>query len=77
MGDDIRSHTCKISPCLIDVLFMDTDRQIPFLIDAVVGTADLGQQHFVVFLSVFIQPVLFHGQKQGCFKLFFIDPPII
>ena len=42
MGDDIRSHTCKISPCLIDVLFMDTDRQIPFLIDAVVGAADLG-----------------------------------
>ena len=77
MGDDIRSHTRKIGSCLIDVLFMDTDRQIPFLIDAVVGAADLGQQHFVVFLSVFIQPVLFHWQKQGCFKLFFIDPPII
>ena len=42
MGDDIRSHTCKISSCLINVLLMDTDRQIPFLINAVVGAADLG-----------------------------------
>ena len=42
MGDDIRSHTRKIGSCLIDVLFMDTDRQIPFLIDAVVGAANLG-----------------------------------
>ena len=33
MGDDIRSHTRKIGSCLIDVLFMDTDRQIPFLIE--------------------------------------------
>ena len=42
MGNDIRSHTGKIRPCLINILLMDTDRQIPFLIDAVVGAADLG-----------------------------------
>ena len=42
MGNDIRSHTGKIGSCLINVLLMDTDRQIPFLINAVVGAADLG-----------------------------------
>ena len=77
MGDDIRSHTGEIGPGFIDVLLVDTDGQVAFLVDAVVSTGDLGQEHVVVLLPVFIEPVPFHWDQQGLFKLFFVDLTVV
>ena len=77
MGDDVRSHTRKVCPGFIHVLFMDADGKIPLLIDTVAGAADFGQQHVVIFLTVMVQPVLFHRDQQGMFKFFFVDPAVV
>ena len=77
MGDDIRSHTGEIGPGFIDVLLVDTDGQVAFLVDAVVSTGDLGQEHVVVLLPVFIQPVPFHRNQQGLLKLFLVDLTVV
>ena len=56
---------------------MDADGQITFLVDAVVGTGDLGQEHVIVLLPVFIQPVPFHRNQKGLLKLFLVDLTVV
>ena len=56
---------------------MYTDSQIPFLIDAVIRSCDLGQEHFVVFFPVMVQSVSLHRKQNGLFEFFFIDSPVI
>ena len=77
MGDNVRSHTGEIGSGFINIFLVDADGQIAFLIDAVVGTGDLGQEHVVVLLPVFIQPVPFHRNQQGLLKLFLVDLAVV
>lgn len=49
------------------------EKYTPDVVSIMLGTNDAATGG----LSVFIQPVLFHWQKKGCFKFFFIDLPII
>ena len=63
----------EIGSGFIDVFLVDTDGRVAFLVDAVVSTGDLGQEHVVVLLPVFIEPRPFHWDQQGLFKLFFVD----
>ena len=77
MGDDVRSHTGKVCSGFIDVLLVDADGQIAFLIDAVVGTGDLGKEHVIVLFPVLVQPVPFHRNQQGLLKLFLVDLAVV
>ena len=77
MGDDICSHTGEIGSGFIDIFLVNADGQIAFLIDAVVGTGDFGQEHVVVLLPVCIKPVPFHRNQQGLLKLFLVDLAVV
>ena len=77
MGDDIRSHTGEVCPGFIDILLVDADSQITFLVDTVVGTGDFGKEHIVIFLPVFIQPIPFHWNQQGLLKFFLVDLAVV
>ena len=77
MGDDIRSHTGEVCPGFIDVLLVDADGQIAFLVNAVVGTGDLGKEHIVILFPVLVQSISFHWNQQGLLKLFLVDLTVV
>ena len=77
MRDEVGAHAGEIGAGLVNVLLRHGDCDIAILYHAVVGTADLGEQHLIVLFSEMVQPVLFHGKQQGAFKLRFIDTPVV
>ena len=77
MCHDVCSDSCKVRPCFVNGFFMHTDSQIPFLIDAVIRSCNLGQEHFVVFFPVMVQSVFLHRKQDRLFKFFLIDSSII
>ena len=77
MGDDICSHTGEVGSGFIDVFLVDADGQIAFLVDAVIGTGDLGKKHIVILFPILIQTVPFHWYQQGLLKLFLVDLSVV
>ena len=61
VGSQIRTHTGKIGPGLLYILFCYRDRDIFFLQDTVAGRC-FCKQHIVVFTAVSVQAVLPHRQ---------------
>ena len=77
MSKNVGSQPEKIGPGFVNVLLVDTDRQIPLLDDAVADTGNLGQQHFIVLVPVTIQPVPLYGKQEGTLKVPLVDPAVV
>ena len=77
MGHQICTHTGEVTAGLIRIALYHADGQVAFPHDAVAGAGDLGGQHFIKFVAVFIQPVIPVGQQDTALKFCFVDAAVI
>ena len=76
MGDKVSTHTGKVVPCFLNVLFADRYRHI-FVLHNRISPRCLIKQHLVVFRAVLIQTVIGHRNKNGLLKIRFVEPAVI
>ena len=68
VGDQVCAHTGKIIPCVLNILLVDENRHILILHDSICACGFF-QKDFVVFLTVFIEAVAFHRDKNVVLKV--------
>ena len=68
VGDQVSAHTGKIIPCVLNILLVDGNRYILILHDSICSRRFL-QKDFVIFLTVFIEAVAFHRDKNVVLKI--------
>ena len=68
VSDQVSAHTGKIMPCVLNILLVDGNRHILILHDGICPRRFL-QKDFVVFLTVFIESVAFHRDKDVVLKV--------
>ena len=76
MGGQVRAHTGKVRSRFFHILFVDGDRDIFFLHDAVSASGFL-QQHFVIFAPKLIQTIILHREQDGLLKGFAVHAAVI
>ena len=77
MIDEVRAHTGEIGAGFIDIPLGYRDGDVAVLHNAVVGSGNLGEQHFIVFPAEMVQAILPHGEQQGFLELCLVDPPVV
>ena len=78
MGDDIRSHTGEIGPGFIDVLLVDADGQIAFLVDMLLLVPEILERSISLYSFRYSSsPSPFHWNQQGLLKLFLVDLTVV
>jgi len=73
----IRSDTGKVATGFVRVALYHADGQVTLPHNAVAGAGDLGGQHFIKFMAVFVQAVIPVGQQDAALELGFVDAAVV
>ena len=68
VGNQVSAHTGKIIPCVLNILLVDRNRHILILHDGICACGFF-QKDFIIFLTVFIESVAFHRDKDVVLKV--------
>ena len=76
MGCQIRTDSCEVCPCLLNVLFAHRDSHVLLLRDAV-GSGSFIQKHIVVLHAVAIQPVALQRHEDRALEIRLVQPVVV
>ena len=77
MCHQIRANAGKVTAGFVRVALYHAHGQIALPHNAVAGAGDLGGQHLVEFVAVFVQAVILVGQQDAALKLGLVDAAVV
>ena len=76
VGDEICSYPGKIYPGVLNAFFVHGNRDVLVLNDGI-GAGGLLHEHLVVFLTVFVESVIFHVDQDLLFEIRPVQPAVV